>query len=95
MITEAGKDILPKSLEDKVKSKKWRQKIYEKHGAKAFLIPKELGFPVMDENGYHCGLIYAAYTRAKQYHHNKLANKAKNLFAKAGCNKKFNRKIQD
>ena len=63
--------------------------LYKKCGAKAFLRPKDLGYPVMDDTcNYNCGLLLAAYLRANQKHKPDLAKKAAKLYVENDCEHK-------
>jgi len=70
------------------KTKRQREALYARCGAKAFLDPKNLKFPVMAKSGPcvpDCAGVKAAYSRAKQYHRGKTAGKAKRLGTRAAC----------
>lgn len=70
------------------KTKREREALYARCGAKAFLDPKNLKFPVMGKTGPcvpDCEGVRAAYSRAKQYRHRKAAGKAKRLGTRAAC----------
>lgn len=65
-----------------------RRELYARCGAKAFLEPKNLKFPVMAKTGpcvVDCEGLRAALSRAKQYRHPKAAAKAKRLGKRAAC----------
>lgn len=65
-----------------------RRKLLAHCGAKAFLDPKKLKFPVMAKHGpcvVDCEGLRTAYARAKQFHHTKAAGKAKRLANRAAC----------
>ena len=67
-------------------TKSERRKMREKHGAKCFLRPKELKYPVCTRRGnLSCGGLLAAKRRAAQYDHPKLAAKADRMAKKLGC----------
>ena len=88
--------IIPKKLKKAIRSTKYRSILLDKCGEKAFLDPEEKKFPVMDKKcRYVCGLIYAAYVRAKQWKHRKIAKKAKELFEKLDCKNVIKREIRN
>jgi len=94
--TVVSKDILPDSLQKKINKTSVRKKMKEDHGYSAFLKPKELKFPVVDPDSgdYHCGLLYAAYVRAKQWNYNDVAKKAKKLYKDNNCKSSLGREIE-
>jgi len=70
------------------KTKREREALYARCGAKAFLDPKNLKFPVMAKAGPckpDCAGVKAARSRAKQYRRGKIAGKAKRLASRAAC----------
>lgn len=74
----------------KLRSPKSRQAIYDKFGARCFLEPKTLGFPVCDSKGrYDCGGIHAAQNRARGSKHRAAKRKAKILSKKGECTQKY------
>ena len=101
VIEEIAKQIIPNKLKVFLSSKQNRQILREKYGDKAFLLPDELKFPVMDGKGkYQCSLIYAARARAKQWAGKKpqyaeVAKKAEELYKKNKCNTKIHIKLHD
>ncbi len=73
-----------------------RHKMLDQCGSKAFLDSKNLAFPVTTGNcEINCGMVYSAYLRAKQWHKDTIATKAKNLYKTHGCEKKINKKIKE
>lgn len=89
--------ILPDRIKSFILSKRNRNLLLEKYGKKAFLLPDQLKFPVMDPKTgkYHCGLIYAARTRAKQFigikpGYIEIAKKAEELYKRNHCSQKIN-----
>jgi hypothetical protein len=65
-----------------------RRALLARCGAKAFLDAKNLKFPVMAKHGpcvVDCEGLRAAKSRAKQYHHPKVAAKANRLGKRAAC----------
>lgn len=69
VIFENLKTMIPESIKDLIKSRKVRQEMLDKYGAKAFLDSKNLKFPVVNPKTgkYDCRLIYAAYIRASMF----------------------------
>ncbi len=62
-------------------SKEDRQKLKDKCGARAFLLPGELKFPVMDMNcRYNINGVRAAITRAAQHGYKQVEAKARRLY---------------
>jgi len=96
-ITEAVKHSLPDTLKDHISKKSNREKMLEKFGEKAFLIPKELKFPVINPftEDYDCRLIYAAYVRAKQHDYSDVAKKAKSLYDSHNCQSEIDIEIEE
>ncbi|MCK9439482.1 MAG: hypothetical protein WC188_03975 [Candidatus Caldatribacteriota bacterium] len=100
VLTEAIKTLIPTSLKKKLASKKNRQLMLEKYGDNAFLLPKQLKFPVLDPTTGkpNCALIYAARIRAKQYSgikpgYRELASKAEEMYKENHCSVKLNIQI--
>lgn len=65
-----------------------RRALLARCGARAFLDPKGMKFPVMPKRGactVDCAGLRAAYARAKQYGHRKAAAQAKKLAGRAAC----------
>jgi hypothetical protein len=65
-----------------------RRALLARCGAKAFLDPKNLKFPVMAKTGpcvVDCEGLRAAKSRAAQYKHRKVGAKAKRLGKRAAC----------
>lgn len=65
-----------------------RRALLARCGAKAFLDAQRMKFPVMPKHGPcvpDCEGVRAAYARAKQYHHPKVATKATRLGKRAAC----------
>ena len=91
LIEDSLKKVISETLERVIHRTSWRRKLMEKCGKKAFLDPDNLEYPVMLPNNckYHCGLIYAAYLRASEWHRNKIRAKAIQLYKKNGCEKKL------
>jgi hypothetical protein len=87
---------IPSELREKLKSKGYRQELFDSVGRTAFLDPDNQKFPVKDEKGkYICQLIYAAYLRAKMNigrknnvpdsYYQSISQKAKILFKSNKC----------
>ena len=87
--------LISKSARKSISKKSSRQKLKEKFGSKAFLDPENLRYPIYDSKGLNCGMVYSAYIRAKQHHENKIAEKAKNIFKRNGCEDRIHRKIRE
>ena len=65
-----------------------RRELLARCGAKAFLDPKNMKFPVMAKTGpcvVDCEGLRAAKSRARQYHHGKVATKASRMGKRAAC----------
>jgi RNAse (barnase) inhibitor barstar len=64
-----------------------RRKLLEKYGRRAFLLPDELKFPVVDPKTgrYDCSAILAAFRRARQYGYRDVSQKALALAKRLGC----------
>lgn len=62
---------------------KQRMMMKKKCGTKCFLKPSTMGYPVCNKScKYDCRGIQSAINRAKQYHENKIADKAMRLKSK-------------
>ena len=98
---EVAKQIVSPSLRLFYRKPNNRRAILEKYGEKAFLLPDELKFPVVNTRGnYDCGLIYAARVRARQWMHKhpkykKVAEKADELYQKQKCEQKIHIHLRD
>ena len=102
ILTEVIRKLIPETTRAKLSSRKNRQLMLEKFGKKAFLIPEQLKFPVVDPDSgkYDCTLIYAARIRAKQYAgvkpgYREIAAKAEKLFKANNCSTKLNIQLHD
>jgi len=101
LVLEVVGRIIPAKTKKFLSKRSNRRKLLEKYGKKAFLLPEELKFPVMNEKGkYDCGLIYAARIRARQYAGKKpgyreIAEKAEELYRKLKCEQKLKVHIND
>ena len=65
-----------------------RRALYARCGAKAFLDPKHLKFPIMAKSGpcvIDCAGLESAVRRAGQYKHRKIETKASRLGKRAAC----------
>lgn len=73
-----------KTLRQKIDSKRDREKITEKYGNSAFLLPSQKKFPIINPNtgNVSCKMIRAAKVRAAQHGYNDVERKASMLFAK-------------
>jgi hypothetical protein len=70
------------------KTAREREALYARCGAKAFLDPKNLKFPVMAKRGpcvVDCAGIRAAKSRAGQYKHRKVKAQATRMGERAAC----------
>lgn len=70
------------------KTKSEREALYARCGAKAFLDPKKLKFPIMAKSGscvVDCEGLRAAKSRAGQYKHRKVKAKAARMGKRAAC----------
>lgn len=83
-------------LKKRLQSKIFRRQMLEKCGKKAFLLPNQMKFPIMnpDTCEIDCKLLYAAYVRARQWSgktpgYREIANKAKELLRETKCDKKI------
>ena len=99
LVLEVVGRIISPEVKKFISKRSNRRKLLEKYGEKAFLLPEELKFPVMNQYGkYDCGLIYAARIRARQYAgkrpgYREIAEKAEELYKKNKCDKKLNVRI--
>ena len=96
-ILEEAKRSLPDTLQKHLSKKSNREKMLEKYGEKAFLLPKELKFPVINPftDDYDCRLIYAAYVRSKQHDYKEVEKKAEKLYDENECESKIDLELQD
>jgi len=96
-ILEEAKRSLPDTLQKHLSKKSNREKMLEKYGEKAFLLPKGLKFPVINPftEDYDCRLIYAARIRAKQHNYSEVEKKAEKLYDKHNCESKIDIELQD
>ena len=102
IITEILKKVIPDGVRGKISTKKDRQLLLEKFGEKAFLLPDQLKFPVVNPRTgkYDCALLYAATIRARQYlgvksGYREVYKKAKELYKQHGCGGKIHIKIHE
>jgi len=96
-ILEKAKSSLPDTLQKNLSKKSNREKMLEKYGEKAFLLPNELKFPVINPftDDYDCRLIYAARIRAKQHDYKNIEEKAEKLYKDQNCESKIDLELQD
>lgn len=88
--------IVDKSLKKLYSKESNRKKIEEKCGKKAFLDPAKLEFPITKSNCEpDCGLLFAAYLRAKEWKKTAIAKKAEDMYDKMTCEKKIKKKIHE
>ena len=102
VLEETIKAVLPDRIKTYLSRKSNRNLMLEKYGDKAFLIPDKLKFPVVDPKSGkpHCGLIYAARIRAKQFASRKpgyreIANKAEELYKENKCSTKVHVQLRE
>jgi len=97
LLTETTKSIIPQDIKKFLASRSNREKLKADFGERAFLMPKEMKFPVINfkTGGYDCRLIYAARIRAKQFNYSEIAAKAEALYNSQGCTKKINVKLHE
>ncbi len=95
-ILEAINIKIDNKLKKRLQSKIFRRQMIEKCGKKAFLLPDQMKFPIMnpDTCKIDCKLLYAAYVRARQWTgktpgYREVANKAKELLRETRCDKKI------
>lgn len=89
--------MLPEKIKTALDSDEKRKDYLAKYGEKAFLLPSELKFPVINpETGeYCCQLIYAARIRAKQFGYKEVAEKAEDLYGQNKCGAKIGVKLHE
>ena len=97
---------IPDDLKQKLQSMEFRKKLLEIHGNAAFLDPVRLKFPIYDEEGSNCYLLYAAYLRSASRsvtgtslkdanYYTKISKKAKTLFNKNNCTNELQVTLQE
>lgn len=96
IILEAVERSIPSDLKKQLSNQVTRRKMLDNCGAKAFLLPDKLKFPIYNPNTCEldCRLLYATYLRARQHKgkfpgYADLAEKAKNLFKEASCTRQI------
>ena len=101
-LTESAKTMIPNDVKKYLSSKANRRKLLENYGEKAYLLPKQLKFPVINykTGEYDCRLIYAARIRAKQFAgrkpgYNTIAATADKLYKSNSCALKLNVQIHE
>ena len=96
-ITEAVVNSIPDSIRKHFEKKENRQKLLDEFGEKAFLLPKELKFPVVNPftKEFDCRLIYAARIRAKQHKYPEVDKKATALYKEHNCENQINITLND
>ena len=102
LLLEKVSSDIPDDIQDKLKKNTVRQEMLSKFGKKAFLLPEELKFPVVDPTTGEpdVRLIYGAYVRAKQWSDKKpayikIAEKAKKMFIQNKGPEKLNIHIEE
>jgi hypothetical protein len=105
LIEEVDKAI-PDDLKQKLQSMEFRKGLLAKHGEKAFLDPSRLKFPIYDESGPNCQLLYAAYLRAATWaakgsdvkgksYYTKIKKSAKSQFNSNKCSESLSVTLQE
>jgi hypothetical protein len=100
VLIEEVNTAIPDDLKQKLQSMEFRKELLAKHGKAAFLDATRLKFPIYDETGINCHLLYASYLRSASRattgsslkdgdYYAKISKKAKNLFNKTGCSEKL------
>ena len=86
-ITEAVVSTIPVTVRQHFQKQENRKELFDEIGEKAFLMPKELKFPVINPftKEFDCRLIYAAIIRAKQHKYPEVEVKAKKLYEEHKC----------
>ena len=76
-----------KTLKEKIHKTSVREKLYEKYGAKAFLMPEQRKFPIVNPNTgkISCKLLKAAKIRAAQHGYQNIVLKADRLMKEHNC----------
>ena len=76
-----------KTLKQKIHKTSTRDHLYEKYGAKAFLVPNQRKFPIVNPNTgkISCKLLKAAKIRANQHGYQDIVIKADRLLKQHGC----------
>ena len=76
-----------KTLKQKIHDKSYREKLYEKYGARAFLMPEQKKFPIVNPNTgkVSCKLLKAAKIRAAQHGYTQVVAKATALLQQHKC----------
>ena len=76
-----------RTLKRKIHDKEYREKLYRKYGAKAFLMPEQKKFPVVNPNTgkISCKLLKAAKIRAAQHGYTQVVSRAAALLQRNGC----------
>ena len=73
-----------KVLKQRIHKQSTRETLLKKYGPKAFLMPEQKKFPIINPNtgNVSCKLLRAAKIRALQHHYNDIASKADRLMQK-------------
>ncbi len=97
LITEVTGTVIPRSLKKQIQDKESRENLLAEYGEKAFLLPEELKFPVIDPRSGQtsCKLLYAARIRAKQFGLNEIEEKATEMFNQCKCDTRINIRLQE
>jgi len=86
-LSEVVTTIIPVTIRQHFQKKENRQKLFDELGEKAFLMPKELKFPVVNPftKEFDCRLIYGSYIRSKQHKYPEVEHEAKELYKEHKC----------
>lgn len=86
-LSEVVTTIIPLTVKQYFQKKENRKILFDEIGEKAFLMPKELKFPVINPftKEFDCRLIYAAIMRSKQHKYQEVEHEAKELYKKHKC----------
>jgi len=97
LITEVTGTVIPRALKKQIQDKDSREKLLAEHGEKAFLLPEELKFPIIDPRSGQtsCKLLYAAKIRARQFGLNEIEEKATDMFDKCSCDTRVNIRLEE
>lgn len=102
LLLEKISSDIPDEMQDKLKKNTVRLEMLSKFGKKAFLLPEELKFPIVNPvtGEPDVRLIYGAYVRAKQWSekkpaYKKISEKAKELFIQNKGPEKLNIHIEE
>ena len=102
LLTEKLERRIDPQIKQRLQSKAIRRQMRNKYGSKAFLLPEEMKFPIVnpDTGKLDCALLHAAYVRARQWMGKKpgysdLAHKAKQMLADNNCGSTIGIKLEN